>query len=182
MFIKLAEFLYFYDKALRADHTFHKVRQELWNLFMLSYTSFNLPGVMPLPPSTFLQIKTYLCSRNDMTNPDDKRLAFEVAIQAIFERILSVSDVATPVVHKTLTLPRGPDINLTPLTIEGGEESDEEEDLTSSAPNRNVSTPSLTSEGVLTRRARSLSRESTGKTVAPSKIPRPKTNDSKMEQ
>lgn len=85
MFVKVKEFVFFYDQALRSDHTYHKVRKDLWDSFLAAFSTVPVPKSVKITPNTFNQIKSYLCSRNDSTNSDDKRLAFETSIQNLRE-------------------------------------------------------------------------------------------------
>lgn len=87
MYISPKKYLRFYDSALKVDHTFHRARKDLWELFIESFSSYHQPGYIPLIPSRFNAIKGYLCSRNEMLNSEDKRLAFEVAIVQIYESV-----------------------------------------------------------------------------------------------
>lgn len=83
MFIKIKEFIFFYDQALRSDHTFHKVRKNLWDIFLTCYSTFEVDNCVALRPNTFAQLKGYLCAKNDHLN-DDKRLAFESSLQELY--------------------------------------------------------------------------------------------------
>lgn len=94
MFIKIEEFLYFYDCSLRADHSYHKVRSELWSTFLDAFATFAVPNAIPINSTTFNQVKTYLCSKNDMSNLDDKRLAFEAAVNEIMNRVKTTFKVS----------------------------------------------------------------------------------------
>jgi len=78
----------FYDLALKSDHTFHRTRKDLWEVFVDAFTAFPQPGYITLLPSRFNAIKGYLCSRNEMTNSDDKRLAFETALYNVYESVV----------------------------------------------------------------------------------------------
>jgi hypothetical protein len=87
MWISPKEYLQFYNRALVTDHTYHRARKELWDQFVRGFSAFPNGG-MKIEESKFVQIKSYLCTKNDSNNSDDKRLAFETAIIDIYNAII----------------------------------------------------------------------------------------------
>lgn len=133
MYIHPRKYLKFYDAALKVDHTYHRARKDLWDLFVESFSAFHQPGYVPIITSRFNALKTYLCSRNDTSNSDDKRLAFEVALVSTFESVLDTVNLQVePSVRRQLriTAPRlgTPPPRVRPLNPRQNEEAEAEDE------------------------------------------------------
>jgi len=85
------ELLDWCDWAERTDITYHRARRELWDA--LSKMQRQQPRLIRLlvPATCWNSIKSALTSRN-LELSDDKRLAFDTAVQEVVERLVSIEE------------------------------------------------------------------------------------------